>query len=205
MGYPLLTFALGVQMHLAPRVLKAYDHYELCEPVSNSIIAGCTQSTYWAKVMLFAVVAGALEANPYQELRTFVDDVAQRVTLPPKGSYITSANLPIVDQAVRVATDLGQRLEEAGCVISSKTTVVARRLMVRKAIQKKLKARGIRVAIATHAKDLGVGTTCGVRRWGEGGGAGQHPRVCGERPARRGRNRKWSNSPLEHGGRPLCD
>ncbi len=39
--YPIFVFSLGLQMHMAPRALKAYDCYMFPDNPSNSIIAGC--------------------------------------------------------------------------------------------------------------------------------------------------------------------
>ena len=77
-GYPTAIMAVGVAMHMGPRVLNAYDHYEPCCLPSNGIIAGCTQSTFWARMFLYAVIKASTEAIP-QTIRTFIDDVSQKV------------------------------------------------------------------------------------------------------------------------------
>ena len=46
-NYPIKVAALGIQMHMAPRVIKAYDCHCDTENPSNSIIAGCMQSTFF--------------------------------------------------------------------------------------------------------------------------------------------------------------
>ena len=55
-GYPLRIATLGLMMHMAPRILRGYGHHVLCAALpDNSIIAGCTQSTYLTKVMLLRI------------------------------------------------------------------------------------------------------------------------------------------------------
>ena len=77
MGYPTAIVAAGIAMHMSPRILKAYDHFVPCIPSKNGIIAGCTQSTYWARMFLYAIIQTATYAFP-QTIRTFIDDVSQK-------------------------------------------------------------------------------------------------------------------------------
>merc|ERR1712185_538100 len=81
--YPLMVFTLGIQMHMAPRATKAYDCNAYIDIPSNGIIAGCVQSNYLARVMLFSIMQALWDkatgpsamhvTNTY--LRTFVDDI----------------------------------------------------------------------------------------------------------------------------------
>ena len=54
--YPLVIYALGILMHMAPRIIKAHDCYMMVGIPFNGIIAGCTQSTTFAKVLLMDVM-----------------------------------------------------------------------------------------------------------------------------------------------------
>ena len=47
--YPIRIFALGIQMHMAPRGVKCYNTHPGSDIPRNGIIAGCTQSTYFTK------------------------------------------------------------------------------------------------------------------------------------------------------------
>ena len=60
-GYPIRTFALGIQMHLAPRIVKAHGNLTMCKQPSNGIIAGCTQSNKFAGVFLFPTLRDIYE------------------------------------------------------------------------------------------------------------------------------------------------
>ena len=99
MGYPTLIFGLGILMHMSPRVIKAYDHYGLPIMPSNGIIAGCTQSTFWARLFLYKIMEQAYTQEMGKHLRTFIDDVSQRVH---------SRNVQeLENKMVEMATNLG--------------------------------------------------------------------------------------------------
>ena len=86
MEYPIMILALGVSMHMAPRVLKTQEHFTMCELPSNGIIAGCTQSNIFARIFLFAILKWSIEGVPincrmrnpdWDFLKSFVDDITQ--------------------------------------------------------------------------------------------------------------------------------
>ena len=56
----MLVLTLGLQIHMAPRGLRCYCHCLGQILPHNGIIAGCTQSTTFAKVNLKVVLHGAL-------------------------------------------------------------------------------------------------------------------------------------------------
>ena len=59
--YPIRIGFLGLLMHMAPRVLRGYNHHVICRLPTNAIIAGCTQSKYFAKVLIYQVIKCHLE------------------------------------------------------------------------------------------------------------------------------------------------
>ena len=75
--YPIEVLALGTQMHLSIRTLRAYECYEECDAPANGIIAGCLQSNYPARALLFAIMQRHYDKVPRMLLRSFVDDVRQ--------------------------------------------------------------------------------------------------------------------------------
>ena len=52
LDYPAHAMSMGIQMHMAPRLIKARDCYCYAPLPSNGIIAGCTQSNSFARVLL---------------------------------------------------------------------------------------------------------------------------------------------------------
>lgn len=155
MGYPVVALALGLSMHMAPRVVKAFEHYVMCDVPLNGIIAGCTQSTFFARLFLYAVLKEHSN-RPGANIRSFLDDISQRV----RGNTTAEVETTIVEQGNALAIDL----VGIGCKISSKTTVLANTKQSRETIVRGLRARHVEVTSATSAKDLGVGTTIGYSR-----------------------------------------
>eukprot|EP00973_Karenia_brevis_P071995 10003033-Karenia_brevis.AAC.1 len=49
LGYPPLVLKLGLQMHMACRSIRCYQFRPGVTTPTNGIIAGCTQSTTFAK------------------------------------------------------------------------------------------------------------------------------------------------------------
>ena len=58
LDYDVTLLNLGLQMHMAPRGLKCYGICPGQVAASNGIIAGCTQSTTFTKIYLYAVLQG---------------------------------------------------------------------------------------------------------------------------------------------------
>ena len=165
-------------MHMAPRILRGYNHHVICKLPTNAIIAGCTQSTYFAKVLLFRVVKCHLERCPkanisthQYQMRTFIDDVAQRF-------YGTRRQ--VAANAIYAGSDLAlcqecrnggqctpghECLTGLGCVINARKSVyLAPRLHMRTTVANALRMRGLRVKTATVARDLGLGAAGAYRR-----------------------------------------
>ena len=54
--YPLCILVLGLQLHVSPRGLKCYKHCPGLVLPRNAIIAGCSQSTTFARILLFRML-----------------------------------------------------------------------------------------------------------------------------------------------------
>ena len=155
LGYPIDALALGLHMHMAPRAIRAYGHYAVVPHFSNGIIAGCTQSTFWARLFLYAILRKHANA-PGIHIRSFLDDISQRAVSDSKeGLTVALTN---------AGTALANDLVASGCLISQKTTVLAKTLDTRLAIVRGMGMRHVYVSSGTYAKDLGVGTNLGGKR-----------------------------------------
>ena len=92
-GYPAVMLALGMQMHMALRGLKAYNTHPGYTVPSNGIIAGCTQSTYYAKVYLGKIMDHYYLTWCHEQmiherhLRGFIDDI--RISVRAKGDTLS--------------------------------------------------------------------------------------------------------------------
>ena len=120
--YPVKLTALGLMMHTAPRMLKAYDHYAMVGTPANGIIAGCTQSNHFARIFLYDIVRDTLSGSPFNyiryeywnDIRTFVDDVSQTVR-----------SMQPITKLVQAARVLIQKAKHNHLIISPKTVVLA--------------------------------------------------------------------------------
>ena len=89
--YHQLILQLGLQMQMAPRGLRCYQHCPGQVQPNHGIIAGCTQSTTFAKVYLNVVLQGpwdrcqtkmakGIVAKPAlglgSDIRSFIDDIS---------------------------------------------------------------------------------------------------------------------------------
>ena len=87
--------------------------------------------------------------NPdWDFLKSFVDDITQ-ANKAKKGKQAM-----LVDETVEMADNLIKELVGSGCQISDKSTLIGGDKNSRKAVQKKLKAKGIDLAPSTYSKYL---------------------------------------------------
>ena len=163
LGYPSKLIAMGMIMHMAPRVIRAYEHHMEVGLPANGIIAGCTQSNHFARIFLYTVILALGEGSPYGEIRTFVDDIAQTERGKETYPLFTSKDV-IVLHTVRRARILIRELRESNLVISEKTVVLANRKSTRLEIVRKLAREGLVCGHGLAAKDLGVGIALGRGR-----------------------------------------
>ena len=152
LGYPSKLIAMGMIMHMAPRVIRAYEHHMEVGLPANGIIAGCTQSNHFARIFLYTVILALGEGSPYGEIRTFVDDIAQTERGKETYPLFTSKDL-IVLHTVRRARILIRELRESNLVISEKTVVLANRKSTRLEIVRKLAREGLVCGHGLAAKD----------------------------------------------------
>ena len=118
-GYPIVALGLGLSMHMAPRVPRVHEHYVLCCPPANSIIAGCTQSIFLARLFMYVIMDICTRAEPPTAFRTFIDDIKQT-------HYGTAKAVAL--KCMRAGYWLVQLLQESGLIISSKSVVVSNRI-----------------------------------------------------------------------------
>lgn len=136
-GYPVMVSALGVQILMAPRIVKAFGCYMECNLLSNGVVAGCTQSNSLARIMLAGFVKKRHRAggNATQtQNRTFVDDIHQAAH---------GSQGDIIKNVTEKRTILATLLLEADCLISEKPAILATNHKVRSEVVGHLRRRGI--------------------------------------------------------------
>ena len=159
--YPVKLTALGLMIHTAPRMLKAYDHYAMVGIPANGIIAGCTQSNHFARIFLHDIVRDTLSGSPFNyiryeywnDIRTFVDDVSQTVR-----------SMQPITKLMQAARVLIQRAKHNHLIISPKTVVLASKKEYADKIVYNLAVHGVSTKHVHAAKDLGVGRSLGWRK-----------------------------------------
>ena len=77
LGYTMLILRLGLMMHMAPRLLRTYSYIPGMVLPKNGIIAGCSQSTAFARILLHGVLQRIHDSPWYGtvSIRSFVDDI----------------------------------------------------------------------------------------------------------------------------------
>eukprot|EP00973_Karenia_brevis_P064375 8944162-Karenia_brevis.AAC.1 len=63
LAYPPLVLKLGLQMHMACRSIRCYQFHPGVTTPTNGIIAGCTQTTTFAKILLHAILQQAYDTE----------------------------------------------------------------------------------------------------------------------------------------------
>eukprot|EP00973_Karenia_brevis_P061155 8505154-Karenia_brevis.AAC.1 len=152
---------------MACRSISCYQFNPGVTTPTNGIIAGCTQSTTLAKILLHAVCQEAYETEISEALargypkgyatifKTFVDDI----------SSISRGHEEWVLQAQRnTSTILLQGLRNTKCKISKKTAVIATRSRLRIMHTKHLGRIGLKAKAPRVTRDLGLDYTGGNRR-----------------------------------------
>ena len=73
----MLIFRLGLMMHMAPRMLRTYSYIPGMVLPRNGIIAGCSQSTEFARILLHGVLRRIHDSPWYGtvSIRSFVNDI----------------------------------------------------------------------------------------------------------------------------------
>ena len=137
--YPVIMMALGIQMHMAPRCINAYETYAICDLPKNGIIAGCTQSNIFARILLHRIMKQAVEAipPPLQMLRSFVDDISQAIQ--------SDKEEVVIDTTIKGAVSLAQDLIGSGNRISPKSVIMASNARIKRTIVKKMRLLGVKL------------------------------------------------------------
>ncbi len=77
LNYPPSELRLGLQMHLAPRVLQMNGSCSSGTAVDTSILAGCSQSVPFTRAYLKKPVASTVRIAPETITEVYIDDVSQ--------------------------------------------------------------------------------------------------------------------------------
>ena len=114
LNYPMRLLALGLVMHMSPRLIRAGESYAMAMLATNGIIAGCSQSNAFARAFLHHILEHMCTArvNHGEKVlfRQFVDDLRQSHRAPTPAALQTSMS--------KASATLSSMLIGAGCKIS---------------------------------------------------------------------------------------
>ena len=110
LGFALLTYA-GVRFLTA-----GYSGFSEGIVINNGVPAGCAQGNHASRLALCHILQKSLEQHPSTTTAQWVDDLAQRTQSPPS---------EVVNQAVEVALQLVQDLQEDKLAVAAKSVVIA--------------------------------------------------------------------------------
>ena len=153
--FPSLSLLLHLQAHWGWRCILHSGVAGDLVGVSRSILAGCTSSNSIARAYLHHVCQELSWQLPRLRISTFVDDFVLWLVASPRGLVHD------MREAVCKAYEL---IDRAGLDISDKSVLVASRVDVARRISAACSSYGVRIAVASQAKDLGVGSGMGGRR-----------------------------------------
>ena len=160
LGFPLDQLTLAMQMHRAPRALRAAGTYgPVIEATGVSILAGCTTSTSLSRAFLRDDVACSKSKHAQDgdnHVNQHVDDVNQVV--------IADTDAAVVARCVRMGLSLTAAFTKSRLQISDKSTVVASSAKLAQTIAAALQRAGQPITPAASAEDLGISSACGARR-----------------------------------------
>ena len=155
LGFPLHIIVMGVQMHVAPRVLQLLGACSDLIDFGRSVFPGCTLAIPFARVYLREEMDKVQEAAAGAGQSVYVDDISQ---------VSQGAADQVVDALVRGGVKFSQAIVGLHLKVSPKSVIVASSFKLSKWIQSELRQYGISVQVARTARDLGVCLNPGSRR-----------------------------------------
>ncbi len=166
LDFPTDQLVLAMQVHRAPRALRAAGSYgDPIEETGASILAGCTLSTSLSRGFLRGPVRGACHSKSSascsasqsaHSTNQHVDDVSQVVIGDTEAAVVARSRL----EGSRIAN----AFVNSGLTISPKSMVTASSKRLANLVASALGRAGQAIEPVAAAEDLGVSTACGARR-----------------------------------------
>ncbi len=156
LNYSPRLLALGLQAHCGGRILQANG--AVTTPIGNfdtSILAGCMQSTIFARIFLYHILDDIHKQWPMAGPKQHVDDLSQ--TVYGNDEFVEK-------QLTESGIQLACNLHAAGLVISPKTVIIPKSSKAAQNVARALESKGFSVRLAADARDLGIDSTAGRKR-----------------------------------------
>jgi len=155
--FPLVDAVMGLQVHMAPRVILINTVPSAPIVVDSSILAGCGYSVPWVKSLLHPGSVNIAKDHP--NYNTYVDDCA---------NVATGSSSDVQDEVVHCALAFAKIVYARKFTLSPKSAIVASSLKLGRRIAAELATCGIIVQVLVATRDVGVMFTAGVWRCASG-------------------------------------
>ncbi|CAK0800747.1 unnamed protein product, partial [Prorocentrum cordatum] len=154
--FPPCILALEMILHMGVRFLRDSGYYSDAIIPEQSMIAGLGGAVDFSRCSLYNILDRVAQGSPGVTVRSWVDDVSQRV----EGRYKRVLGL-----ALQAGLTFAKGCSEAGLVISAKSTIVTNNAGLGKELKRGFAKEGFEVKIESVATDLGIDRgTVGFRR-----------------------------------------
>jgi hypothetical protein len=162
LGYPLTELFLGMMVHRSSRVLRAEGAVSQYLKPTSSIIAGCMQSTSWARVVMYDLLEEAHNRFPVT-IQSWVDDMTQRTHGQHKGSEERDK---VAQAMVEAGSLVATGMKAKGCRVNiGKSFILASDSDLASRIQKGIEDKtGTTLHKVQVARDLGIDSGFAKRR-----------------------------------------
>jgi hypothetical protein len=162
LGYPIKELYIGILIHRSSRILRAKGGISRYITPGCSILAGCMQSTAWARVVLYDL----LEAAHYRfalSIQSWVDDLIQRSHGMHNGQ---GQRQQVIEASIGAGSRIAKGMALKGCKVSgSKSVILATDPELASLVQAGIsKEAGILLPIVQMARDLGIDSGFSKRR-----------------------------------------
>ena len=154
LGYPISDLYMGILVHRSGRILRANGGVSGYVTPGCSILAGCMQSTAWARVVLYDLLQEA--HNRFSvSIQSWVDDLTQRSHGMHNGQ---AQRQQVILASIGAGALIAQGMSSKGCKVSiSRSVILATDQELAAAVQAGIhQEAGILLPIVQSARDLGI-------------------------------------------------
>ena len=159
-GFPMVDFIMSSHLHLAPRYLMALGCVGPRIDISRGVLPGDTTAIPLTRAFLLVPMSGVADQHPDVEQTGYVDDFGQIAW--GTFQHVVSVLAPAAHQFVVAARLLGLPLSTK----TGASVIVASHPVIAKRVALYVRRLGMRLNIASSARDLGALFGMRTRRFG---------------------------------------
>ena len=153
---------MGILVHRSSRILRAKGGISKYVTPGCSILAGCMQSTAWARVVLYDLLEAA-HSRFAVRIQSWVDHLAQRSHGMHNGQ---GQRQQVIEASIGAGSPIAKGMTLKGCKVSgSKSVILATDSDLAAMVQEGInREAGILLPILQTARDLGIDSGFSRRR-----------------------------------------